>query len=121
MTREINKKFVVITGVTKGLGRAMVDRFSELGWLIAGCGRSASLIEEMRNQFSEEHDFQKVDVSDAKAVADWGEKILDRYGAPDLLINNPSIVSERLATEVAELIASFGGATSTIHEGDDLA
>jgi len=94
MTGKRNRKLVVITGVTKGLGRAMADRFSELGWLIAGCGRSVGLIGEMRKQFSEEHDFQTVDVSDAQSVADWGEKILDRYGAPDLLINNASIVNQ---------------------------
>lgn len=93
MPKTIKKKFVVITGVTKGLGRAMIDRFSELGWLVAGCGRSASQIEEIRNQFTENHDFQTVDVSDVESVNIWGREILDRYGAPDLLINNASIVN----------------------------
>ncbi|MEI4828151.1 SDR family oxidoreductase [Bacillus sp. FJAT-53711] len=94
MIREKNKKLVVITGVTQGLGRSLIDRFSELGWLIVGCGRSKSKIEQIRSQFDSKHDFQSVDVSDDKAVRVWGEYILQRYGAPDLLINNASIVNK---------------------------
>ncbi|RAL24060.1 SDR family oxidoreductase [Thermoflavimicrobium daqui] len=91
---ETKKKLVVITGVTKGLGRAMIDRFAEYGWVIAGCGRSVSQIEEIRSQFKQEHDFQSVDISDFEAVAKWGKEILKDYGAPDLLINNASIVNK---------------------------
>ncbi|MGG2065738.1 SDR family oxidoreductase [Bacillus sp. S14(2024)] len=94
MDRENNKKLVVITGVTQGLGRSLIDRFSELGWLIVGCGRSQSKIEQIRSQFDDKHDFQSVDVSDDRAVRAWGEYILQRYGAPDLLINNASIVNK---------------------------
>ncbi|MGG0277900.1 SDR family oxidoreductase [Bacillus rhizoplanae] len=94
MSRENNKKLVVITGVTQGLGRSLIDRFSELGWLIVGCGRSKSKIKQIRSQFDDKHDFQSVDVSDDKAVRAWGEYILQRYGAPDLLINNASIVNK---------------------------
>ena len=32
---------VVITGCTRGLGRAMVGEFLRAGWRVAGCGRDA--------------------------------------------------------------------------------
>ncbi|MGF9966391.1 SDR family oxidoreductase [Bacillus rhizoplanae] len=94
MIREKNKKLVVITGITQGLGRALIDRFSELDWLIVGCGRSENKINQIRTQFDDKHDFQSVDVSDDKAVRAWGEYILQRYSVPDLLINNASIVNK---------------------------
>ncbi|MCW9134392.1 SDR family oxidoreductase [Bacillus paramycoides] len=94
LDRENNKKLVIITGVTQGLGRSLIDRFSELGWLIVGCGRSKSKIEQIKRHFDNKHDFQSIDVSDDKAVKAWGEYILQRYGAPDLLINNASIVNK---------------------------
>ena len=43
------RKLVIITGVTQGLGRVMVERFHELGWNICGCGRSKDKIEELKN------------------------------------------------------------------------
>ncbi|WP_053375817.1 SDR family oxidoreductase [Paenibacillus sp. FJAT-27812] len=89
-----NKKLVVITGVSKGLGRAMIDEFIQAGWLIAGCARSRANMDSLRSEYGDEHDFQAVDVSNAAEVAEWGEHIILRYGAPDLLINNASIINE---------------------------
>jgi len=85
-------KNVVITGVTQGLGRAMVDRFDELGWIVHGCGRSQAKVEELRALFANHH-FDVVDVGDARAVASWAQNVIDRFDAPELLINNASIVN----------------------------
>jgi len=58
----------VVTGVTRGLGRAMLDRFHELDWMVAGCGRSVEAVEELRRQFGEAHHFSVVDVADQQEV-----------------------------------------------------
>jgi NAD(P)-dependent dehydrogenase (short-subunit alcohol dehydrogenase family) len=89
-----SKKVVVITGVTQGLGRAMVDRFSELGWIVAGCGRSVHKIEQIRGKLDDKHDFQVVDVSNEQSVHAWSENVLQKYGVPDLVINNASIINK---------------------------
>ncbi|MDA2020784.1 SDR family NAD(P)-dependent oxidoreductase [Bacillus cereus] len=94
MKRKEISKSVIITGVTQGLGRAMVDRFHELGWNIYGCGRSKNKIEELKKQYSKIHDFQVIDVSDSQQVNDWANYILNRHMAPDLIINNSSIVNQ---------------------------
>ena len=86
-------KLVVITGVTKGLGRAMVDRFHEAGWTVAGCGRSEEEVMRLRSQFGDKHDFAVVDVADWGQVEKWAEHVFTEAGVPDLLINNASIVN----------------------------
>lgn len=48
---------------------------------------------QLQNQFNEKHDFRTIDVSDEKSVTNWAEEILTRYGPPDMLINNASIVN----------------------------
>ncbi|MED3094942.1 SDR family NAD(P)-dependent oxidoreductase, partial [Bacillus thuringiensis] len=80
--------------VTQGLGRAMVDRFHELGWNIYGCGRSKDKIEELKKQYSKIHDFQVIDISDSQQVNNWANYILNRHKAPNLIINNASIVNQ---------------------------
>ncbi|QFQ26180.1 SDR family oxidoreductase [Bacillus thuringiensis] len=94
MKRKEISKSVIITGVTQGLGRAMVDRFHELGWNIYGCGRSKDKIEELKKQYSKIHDFQVIDVSDSQQVNNWANYILNTHTAPNMIINNASIVNQ---------------------------
>lgn len=89
----MDKRVVVITGVSRGLGRAMVDRFIALGHTVAGCARSASAIDELRAQYGAPHLFHAVDVSSDQAVARWAEEVINNLGAPDLLINNAALIN----------------------------
>jgi NAD(P)-dependent dehydrogenase (short-subunit alcohol dehydrogenase family) len=84
---------IVITGVTRGLGRALAERFAELGHAVAGCGRSASPIEELQAALGPPHHFAVVDVADDEAVKGWANDVLTRSGPPDLLINNAAVIN----------------------------
>jgi len=86
-------KAIVITGATRGLGRALVARFVQAGHTVAGCGRSATQISELQNQFGSPHLFAVVDVTDASAVTNWANDVLAKLGPPDLLINNAAIMN----------------------------
>lgn len=86
---------IVITGITRGLGRAMTDKFIELGHTVLGCGRSDQPLTEMRQRHGPPHDFAAVDVSDTRSVQAWGKRLIDAHGPPDLLIHNAGLVGER--------------------------
>jgi NAD(P)-dependent dehydrogenase (short-subunit alcohol dehydrogenase family) len=86
------QKSIVITGCTKGLGRALVDRFLEAGWLVAGCGRSASLIEQMQH-LSDAGFFRQVDTKDAAAVEAFAAEVLLAHGTPHMLVNNAAVIN----------------------------
>ena len=87
-------RVVVITGVTRGLGRALLPHFVREKLRVIGCGRSAGPIETLRSEFPAPHRFDAVDVRDAKAVAEWGESVIAEFGPPALLLNNAAIVNE---------------------------
>src|SRR4029077_24326 len=86
-------KVVVITGATRGLGRAMAERFMEAGHTVLGCGRGHAEIARLTRKFAKPHEFCTVDVSRDEAVQDWAKRVLLEYGAPDLLINNAALVN----------------------------
>ncbi|WP_422927959.1 SDR family oxidoreductase [Singulisphaera sp. PoT] len=86
-------KRIVITGATRGLGRALVSGFGKLGHEVIGCGRSAEAIEELRLEPSPAANFEVVDVVDAGQVEAWARGILARHGPPDLLINNAALIN----------------------------
>lgn len=84
---------VLITGVSRGLGRAMADEFARLGHLVVGCGRSRKAIAELQARLGAPHRFDCVDVSDDTAVKAWAADALKSHGAPDLLLNNAALIN----------------------------
>lgn len=87
------KKLVLITGATRGLGRAMVEGFARRGHTVLGCGRSVAAIEALRKSYKAPHDFYPVDVSSDEEVKSWASIILTSHGTPDLIINNAAIIN----------------------------
>lgn len=84
---------IVITGATRGLGRALVPLFAGCGHAVIGCGRSMVHVAELAATFPAPHDFAAIDVRQAGDVSDWATEIIRRYGPPDLLINNAALMN----------------------------
>jgi NAD(P)-dependent dehydrogenase (short-subunit alcohol dehydrogenase family) len=91
----MTKKIVMITGTTRGLGRAMIEEFSRLGHTVFGCARSEENIQHLKSHLGKPHDFQVVDVSRDEEVRAWAKNISTK-GIPDLLLNNAALMN-RLA------------------------
>jgi NAD(P)-dependent dehydrogenase (short-subunit alcohol dehydrogenase family) len=89
----MNPKTVVITGCTRGLGRALVPLFVEQGWTVAGCGRSESGIANLRLGFPGTHYFERCDVASETETAAFCGEILSRFGAPSLVLNNAAVIN----------------------------
>ena len=88
-----NQKTILITGVSRGLGRAMSEEFIRLGHTVLGCGRSEKEIRQLQKQSAVPHDFAVVDVSADEHVAAWTKRVLKSHGPPDLLLNNAGLIN----------------------------
>ena len=84
---------VVITGCGRGLGRALVDRFIERNWTVVGCTRTVESLGALTAARAAPHRFDRVDVTDAEAVAGWAESFLATHGPPDMVINNAARIN----------------------------
>ncbi len=91
--RKNTKKLIVLSGVTRGLGKVMLDGFIREGHVVQGCGRDSSALESLREKHPELHGFARVDVSDDAAVAAWAADVISRCGPPDFLINNAAVIN----------------------------
>jgi NAD(P)-dependent dehydrogenase (short-subunit alcohol dehydrogenase family) len=85
---------IVITGITRGLGRALAEWYIANGHTVSGCGRSGMEIFELRSVYLEPHNFDAVDVTEVVKVGMWAERVLVA-GAPDFLINNAALMNQR--------------------------
>ncbi len=56
----------------------MVARFAEADWTVAGCGRDAAAIDELRRQYPGPHRFDVVDVTDDASVGAWAAGLAEQ-------------------------------------------
>ena len=76
---------IVLTGVSRGLGRAMAEGLIARGHVVLGCARSPQPVDELRRQYGPPHAFEVVDVSRDDEVRAWAERVLADGGAPGQL------------------------------------
>jgi NAD(P)-dependent dehydrogenase (short-subunit alcohol dehydrogenase family) len=86
-------KRIVLTGVSRGLGRAMTEGFIAAGHTVFGCARSPQPLDELRERHGAPHRFDVVDVSREEQVRAWAEAILAQHDPPDLLVNSAAVIN----------------------------
>jgi NAD(P)-dependent dehydrogenase (short-subunit alcohol dehydrogenase family) len=74
--------FIVITGVTKGLGKAIAEQFLQRGIKVVGCARHCADSKFRHDNLT----IDSVDVTDAQAMNQWAEKIIAVHGSPDVVL-----------------------------------
>jgi len=100
------RKLAVITGGTKGIGRAMLEKFASAGFDIATCSRKStellSIQKEISTQFKVEVYTIVADLSTSKGAAVFTDFVLTLKRPIDVLINNAGYFSPGYVTTEAE-------------------
>lgn len=104
---ELTGKVALITGSSRGIGRACALRLAEAGAavVINYCHREAdarAVQTEIENRFATETLCIRADISQASAVQAMFEQVLTRWNRLDILINNAGIVRDNLLLRMSE-------------------
>jgi len=86
-------RIIVLTGVSRGCGRALTEEFIRLGHRVIGCGHSEREMAALQGRFPPPNYFGVVDVADDAQVAAWANRVLAVHTAPDRLLNNAGIIN----------------------------
>lgn len=79
---------MLITGTRKGIGRYLVDRYLERGFVVAGCSRDA-----FDGPAPPDYHHYCVDVTDERDVVDMVRDVAERLGPIAVLVNNAGIAA----------------------------
>src|SRR5665213_4015287 len=82
-------RLAVVTGASRGIGRALTERLTSAGQTVAAIARSATDLDHVAAATGAVP--FTLDVSDPAAVKDVFARILAELGVPDLLVNNAAI------------------------------
>jgi len=88
-------KSILVTGGTKGIGRAIIERFASEGFDIITCSRNGKDLSDLERDFSAKYPNQKitvrkVDMSIKEEVLTFTDEV-KKIAIPDVLVNNAGI------------------------------
>ena len=91
------KKLIVVTGGTKGIGRAVVEKFASHGFDVVVSARNAADLETLRERTEKKFNIQvfirPTDMAVKDQVHDFARYILDLKRPVDVLVNNAGYFS----------------------------
>lgn len=92
-----NNRVAVVTGSTQGIGLAIAKRLAKEGVKVVVTSRSIDkvneAVDEIRNDGGEAFGL-KCNVTNREEVKALGEKVIEKYGSVDILINNAGITKD---------------------------
>ncbi|KAL4010503.1 hypothetical protein IC575_030000 [Cucumis melo] len=105
----VSKK-ILITGVSKGLGRALALELANLNHTIIGCSRDQSKLDSLKpllfNFSSNPHFLFNVDVTSNSSVEMFAQAVVENNLVPDIIVNNAALACRKCKiweTEVEEV------------------
>jgi len=102
---KFENETVLITGATRGIGKAVALSFAKEGANIAIIGRNEVALQQISDeikQLGRECIFFACDVANSQNVQETVNKILDKYNRIDILINNAGITRDNLLLRMSE-------------------
>jgi NAD(P)-dependent dehydrogenase (short-subunit alcohol dehydrogenase family) len=98
---ELTGKVAVVTGGSRGMGRAAAELFAAAGASVVICARTREHIDKAVTELNERHDTEiaglEADVRDQASVDAFMAGVEARFGRIDMLINNAGQSSQRAA------------------------
>jgi 3-oxoacyl-[acyl-carrier protein] reductase len=95
MQIDLSGKSALVTGSTRGIGRAIAQRLSDCGATVAVVGRDQAKAEEAAGSLRSARGFG-ADVSDPATVVALVEQVEKAFGGVDILVNNAGITRDNL-------------------------
>ena len=100
------KKVVVVTGASRGIGKEIALKYAENGYNVAfNYVSDKTNVEELEKEFKDkgaEALIVKADVSKSEQVQEFIKAVIEKYGKIDVLVNNAGITRDMLLMRMKE-------------------
>jgi 3-oxoacyl-[acyl-carrier protein] reductase len=90
---QLTGRTALVTGGTKGIGRAIVEGLAAEGANVAFCARTAADVRKAESEIDGNVAGTALDVADAAALGAWVEASAERFGGVDVVVANVSALA----------------------------
>ncbi|MHB1094692.1 MAG: 3-oxoacyl-ACP reductase FabG [Gemmatimonadaceae bacterium] len=98
---SLSGKTALVTGSTRGIGRAIAEGLVSCGARVAVVGRDLATAEQVAEELGEARGFA-CDVSDPASVTMLVQTVEDAFGQLDILVNNAGITKDNLMARMKD-------------------
>jgi len=102
----LENKVAIITGASRGIGKAIAIAFAKEGAKLALCATNSELLEgvctEIQSQFGTKLIHFAFDIRESLKVEEVVKKTLDTYSRIDILVNNAGTTRDQLLAMMSE-------------------
>ena len=91
MEPDLTGRVALVTGGTKGIGRAVAERLLGAGAAVAVCARTEAEVRATAAELGKRGLGIACDVADADACADMVDRVVAQFGRLDILVNNAGL------------------------------
>ncbi len=95
MTKALEGRIALVTGASRGIGRAAALAFSQAGAHVVALARTTGALEELDDEIRAiggSATLVPVDLADAPAIEKLGPALLERWGKLDILLANAGVL-----------------------------
>lgn len=97
---NLSGKIALVTGSTRGIGRATAKRLAEAGATVVVTGRVEERAKEVARRIEEETGAKAMgvglDIGDPRSIDEAYSKVMEAFGGVDILVNNAGINRDTL-------------------------
>ncbi len=106
MSTELAGKVALVTGASRGLGRAIAVKLASMGAKVAinylaNDAEAAKVVQAIIDQGGEAF-LVKANVADSEAVKNMVRQVVDKWGKIDILVNNAGITRDGLLPRMSD-------------------
>ncbi|GLT44509.1 hypothetical protein SLA2020_184000 [Shorea laevis] len=96
MSGSTAARTVLITGVSRGLGRALAVELSKRGHTVIGCSRTQTKLDSLQSELTspDRHLLLTVDVRSNSSVEELARVVMEKKGVPDIIVNNAGTINK---------------------------
>jgi 3-oxoacyl-[acyl-carrier protein] reductase len=92
MRENLSNKSAVVTGASRGIGKAIASALHRAGARVVITGRHTKTLESAAEEIGENCLFFECDHSDPDSIQTMSDHVLNEMGPPDILINNAGVM-----------------------------
>ena len=94
------EKTAVVTGASRGIGKAIAEEFASLGYNVVLIARHYNELEKVSREFDKKYKTKNLlfecDISSKNKVEKTFSEVIEKLGRIDVLVNNAGINSRKI-------------------------